>query len=113
MECYLVENLKELDQVASLKGLNVKRINEGYRTKVGPGLKEYLYIKKDMLERDYVIYAISAKRKILYWFRKDISKVAMIDYLKKDNIKILPIPSLTGQLFNNLDLILNKLEEIV
>jgi hypothetical protein len=113
MECYLVENLKELDQVASLKGLNIKRINEGYRTKVGPGLKEYLDIKKAILERDYIIYAISANRKILYWFRRDISKKAMIDKLKKENVAIIPIPNINLTFFKNLDLILNKLEEIM
>jgi hypothetical protein len=113
MECYLVENLKELDQVASLKGLNVKRINKGYRTKVGPGLKEYLDIKEDILAGNHTVYAISAKRKTLYWFRRDTSKVSMIDYLKKDNIKLLLIPSLNLTFFKNLDLILNKLEEIV
>lgn len=113
MECYLVNNLKELDEVASLKGLDIKRINEGYKTKVGAGLKEYLYIKKDLLERNHTIYAISAKKKALDWFRRDNSKKQIMDYLKRDNIKILPIPNLSYKLFNNLDLILNKLEEIV
>ena len=113
MEFYLVENLKELDQVASLKGLNIKRINEGYRTKVGLGLKEYLDIKQDLLNRPNVVYAISADRKILYWFRRDTSKKAILDHFKGSNNKIIPIPNPICNLFNNLDLILNKLEEIV
>ena len=113
MECYLVNNLKELDELASLKGLNIKRINEGYKRKVGLGLIEYLYIKKHLSNTPGITYAISAKRKTLYWFRKDINKASMMNYLKERGIKIIPIPNLTCKLFKNLDLILNKLEEIV
>lgn len=105
---YLIATLEDLNKVARLKNLNVKKIEEGYKRGVGKGISEYLFIKREIIENSCV-FAVSSKKKSLYWVRKDTSKQRLIDTIRSHNDEIIPIPDL---LFENLDLILNKLEEI-
>ena len=104
---YIIATLDDLNKVARLKNLNVKKIEEGYKRGVGKGISEYLHIKEH-ITYGYV-FAVSSKKKSLYWVRKDTLKQRLLDTIRSHNGEIIPIPDL---LFENLDLILNKLEEI-